>query len=123
MVNCVSVMRHSMVHAKTAFAVFDGPILVCSFLALLVIAKVPRLRRLFRGAPSRCQQPSLPSLRRAVLGHGTRSIIQMLGSPRAATQGVHPVWYYPVNTRERLAMAIWFDKGHATAVEFFSPPG
>jgi len=66
---------------------------------------------------------SLADLRDAIVGNGKQEIASVFGPPRsAAIQGAADTWYYPLRKRERLAMAIQFDKGLAREVEFFHPP-
>ncbi|HSV13253.1 MAG TPA: hypothetical protein VLI90_03290 [Tepidisphaeraceae bacterium] len=67
---------------------------------------------------------SLAGLRNAILGSGKPQIASVFGPPHSAAirGGVGDTWYYPLQPREKLAMAISFDDGTAREVEFFHAP-
>ena len=59
----------------------------------------------------------LTSLRRAIVGADKRTIAAALGPPRA-TVGVgdfqrDDTWYYPLNPRQQIALAVTFARGVA----------
>jgi hypothetical protein len=94
-----------------------GPAIIGSLLALFLILKLPAVRR-----PRRSGSLSLPSLRAALLGHGKQQVAAMLGLPRAVAEGPFAIWYYPLHSADRLAMAVSFDHDRVASVEFFHAP-
>lgn len=109
----------------------DSPALLGMVLALAVLAREPVricIRKFFRAGPrkSPAEQAarllSLPSLQAAIIGHGKQYITDMFGPPPTTSPGQCPVWYYPVSTTDRMAMAISFHDGRAVIVEFFQSP-
>ena len=82
--------------------------------------------RLIGGEPHR---RSVHMLRRAILGRGKGSVLAVLGRPHAAryiaaanSSFQADTWYYPMDHRDRSAIAVTFDNGVATRVEFFRSP-
>lgn len=72
----------------------------------------------------------------AVIGRSMSSVVELLGPPPTTTAPVQEtwasadratywqadVWYYPWNRREESAVAIHFERGVATRVEFLQSP-
>ena len=85
-----------------------------AFVALVAIVK------LFAGRRRSRRQSSLPSLRAALVGSTRRQVAEILGSPRTTMHGETETWYYPVDSDDRLAMAVSFEGNRARSVEFFS---
>ena len=87
-----------------------------TILGALTFAHLVRTLATRRGAGS-SQSTRLDALRRAILGVQKKQIAAVLGQPRATIgRGNHltdDTWYYPIDTRQRLALAIEFDRGVA----------
>jgi len=104
-------------HPKRHISTTSPPVLVGSFLALLLMFRFPRLRR-----KSQRSKWSMSDLRRALIGHPKQQVTEILGPPHAVYEGPSAVWYYPLNAGDRLAMAISFTHEHVRSVEFFDSP-
>jgi outer membrane protein assembly factor BamE (lipoprotein component of BamABCDE complex) len=110
-------MLRVFVNPKRHISTISGPAIVGSVLALLFICKLPRIRRQSSGP-----KLSMSFLRQALLGHRKTQVAEMLGPPRAAEEGQAGVWYYPLDSADRLAMAISFEHERVRSVEFFKSP-
>jgi outer membrane protein assembly factor BamE (lipoprotein component of BamABCDE complex) len=102
---------------KPHVSTISGPVIVGSFLALIFVLRLPLLRRQSRG-----MKWSMSTLRQALLGHRKKQVSAMLGPPRVVTDGLAAVWYYPVDSADRLAMAVSFEHERVRSVEFFKSP-
>jgi hypothetical protein len=94
---------------------------------VMVLANVSAARRFSRGR--RVSNPLegagdrvLARLRSEIVGNGKRRISSMLGPPRVQQTGTEGTWYYPVNPKDHLAIAISFDGGLARDVEYVWSP-
>lgn len=90
--------------------------IVATILGAMTFAHLMRALATRRGAGS-SQSSRLDGLRRAILGVQKKQIAAVLGQPRATIgRGNYltdDTWYYPIDTRHRLALAIEFDQGVA----------
>ena len=81
-------------------------------LTLTHLVRAITMRRIGGGKFSR-----LEALRRAIVGVQKKQIAAVLGPPRATIGRGHyltdDTWYYPIDPRQRLALAIEFDRGVA----------
>ena len=82
------------------------------------------------------QQRSLASMKQAILGNSKQAVVAVLGAPRTSTyvnripvarpdQPVYwdaDTWYYPLNRRDRSAMAIHFLDGIAQSASVIHSP-
>jgi hypothetical protein len=64
---------------------------------------------------------ALSKLKRRTMGRAQWQIEKQLGRPRTILAGPAPIWYYAVDPRQHLAMAISFRNERATGIEFFTP--
>src|SRR5947209_5823550 len=97
-------------------ALFMTPVIVGSFAAFILVANASNAGRILsrRHSPRRhgiaTDERSLAGLRDAILGSAKPQIASVFGPPHsaAARGGVGDTWYYPLQSSERLAMAISF---------------
>jgi hypothetical protein len=94
---------------------------------VMVLAKVSAARRFARGRrfsipPEESGDRMLARLRSEIVGNGKRRIASMLGPPRVEQTGAEGTWYYPVDKKDHLAIAISFDRGLARDVEYVRSP-
>jgi hypothetical protein len=97
----------------------------CATMVLLSNARSSNARRHSPRRDMATDGRSLARLHDAIIGNGKTQIASVFGPPHsAAVRGrMGDTWYYPLQPREKLAMAISFDDGKAREVEFFHVPG
>ena len=111
---------------------FFAPWIIGSAALILAWSSHSRVGHWLRGFMSgldecvrRRTQPSLSPtrLRDRILGLPKSSVAAELGPPRAAAL-LHSgdTWYYAIDPRRELAMAVVFENDEARAVEFFQSP-
>ena len=124
----VSTMRSSAGWGDGVRPALVGSAVVGSLFLLVILSKAPviqnRLRRwLPRARLESERKPNLPALRASILGREKSRVAEVMGQPVAETGGLSATWYYPVETNEKLTMAVSFEDDRASGVEFFHPPG
>lgn len=84
--------------------------------------------------PARHRRGSFDALSSAIVGTSKQMIHQVFGPPPAAAtwDTIHPardpgfwqatVWYYPLNPRQKIAMAIEFHNNNAISAQLIQPP-
>jgi outer membrane protein assembly factor BamE (lipoprotein component of BamABCDE complex) len=100
-----SSLERILVPALTAGAV--------AFFLLSAVKKSP---------PEAPTRQSLNRLKHRLIGQGKSQIEKLLGKPRTIAPGPGTIWYYAVDARQHLAMAIHFRHDRVARVEFFHPP-
>lgn len=79
------------------------------------------------------RQRSLARLRWALMGNTKQAIVSIFGPPRTAVAdgpvlpSAEPIfqadtWYYPIDERRRMAIAIQFNRNEVRQVEFLATP-
>jgi hypothetical protein len=80
------------------------------------------LTALKKGRPGAPTRQSLNRLKHRLIGRGKSQIEKLLGQSRTLGAGPATIWYYAVDARQHLAMAISFHQDRVAEVEFFHLP-
>jgi len=108
---------------RPAWAVLLMPMIVGSAAVAIVLVNSSARQRTLRNFLSKLSMSgasgeTLSLLRNRIIGFGKRRILSILGPPRAEKAGRGETWYYSVSERERLVLAISFERGRASHIEF-----